>query len=672
MSKLQNKQQKRKQIAESSSSSSSSSSDSDYDDDEVSSMDEKEVSSKAKYTKFLSKMYPSKHMSNKVKEQTKVKNSIISTKKSVCDKKKTNKKRCNKKGCDKKSKKESSSEYEESDSDSDSDYVDEDEDSESEESTRNKSKKSASVNIFLTVDDNVDDESWEDDDSWEDEDSDESEDEDEDVSVSSDDDDASEDTETITTPENNIDSNNQLLTTLLEIQDKNKNNKIINDCVETCKTKIQQFKKKQEKKQVKQKEKNQRIFKKILNNRKLQNEVVYFKKMPVEEQKVIIKELRAVNKIISVEKPYRLSLLESAIPIQFKSVAMKKINLLKSMDQYCSEYYKVKHWVDSFMRIPFGKYHNLEVTIQDGIESSHAFMENAKNILDSAVYGLNDAKMQIMQMLGQLITNPQAVGSAIAIKGPMGTGKTTLVKEGISKILNRPFAFIALGGATDSSFLEGHSYTYEGSIWGKIVQILMDSKCMNPVIYFDELDKISDTPKGEEIVGILTHLTDTSQNSQFHDKYFSEIDFDISKCLFIFSYNDESKVSPILRDRMYRIQTKGYDKKQKTIIANQYILPKIRDQVKFEPADIIISDDVIHYIIDNFCEKEDGVRNQKRCLEIIYTKLNLYRLMRPDSNLFEQEMSIKVTFPFQVTKQIVDKLIKTVKDDNMSSRAMYI
>jgi ATP-dependent Lon protease len=669
MSKIQNKQQKRKQVESSSSSSSSSSSDSDYDDDEVSSIDEKEVSSKAKYTKFLSKMYPSKHMSNKVKEQTKVKNSIINTKKSVCDKKKTNEKRCNKRGCDKKSKKESSS-SESSDSESDSDYVDE-EDSESEVSTH-KSKKSASVNIFLTVDDNVDDESWEDDDSWEDEDSDESEDEDEDVSVSSDDDDDSENTETTTTPENNIDSNNQLLTTLLEIQDKNKNNKIINDCVETCKTKIQQFKKKQEKKQVKQKEKNQRIFKKILNNRKLQNEVVYFKKMPVEEQKVIIKELRAVNKIISVEKPYRLSLLESTIPIQFKSVAMKKINLLKSMDQYCSEYYKVKHWVDSFMRIPFGKYHNLEVTIQDGIESSHAFMENAKNILDSAVYGLNDAKMQIMQMLGQLITNPQAVGSAIAIKGPMGTGKTTLVKEGISKILNRPFAFIALGGATDSSFLEGHSYTYEGSIWGKIVQILMDSKCMNPVIYFDELDKISDTPKGEEIVGILTHLTDTSQNSQFHDKYFSEIDFDISKCLFIFSYNDESKVNPILRDRMYRIQTKGYDKKQKTIIANQYILPKIRDQVKFEPADIIISDDVIHYIIENFCEKEDGVRNQKRCLEIIYTKLNLYRLMRPDSNLFEQEMSIKVTFPFQVTKQIVDKLIKTVKDDNMSSRAMYI
>ena len=161
----------------------------------------------------------------------------------------------------------------------------------------------------------------------------------------------------------------------------------------------------------------------------------------------------------------------------------------------------------------------------DGKEKCQTFMEKAQEQLDGAVYGLEDAKMQIMQMMGQWISNPHSVGTAIAIHGPMGTGKTTLVKEGISKVLNRPFTFIALGGATDSSFLEGHSYTYEGSSWGKIVDILIQSKCMNPVIYFDELDKISDTPKGEEIVGILTHLTDITQNPQYHDKYFSGIDF---------------------------------------------------------------------------------------------------------------------------------------------------
>ena len=107
------------------------------------------------------------------------------------------------------------------------------------------------------------------------------------------------------------------------------------------------------------------------------------------------------------------------------------------------------------MRRMCSRVHNtLPITMDVCVEQCHAFMEAAKDVLDSAVYGLNDAKMQIMQMVGQWISNPLALGSAIAIKGPQGTGKTTLVKEGISKILGRDFAFIALGGATDSSFLE--------------------------------------------------------------------------------------------------------------------------------------------------------------------------------------------------------------------------
>jgi ATP-dependent Lon protease len=361
------------------------------------------------------------------------------------------------------------------------------------------------------------------------------------------------------------------------------------------------------------------------------------------------------------------------MPTLFKATAMKKISTLRYMEPGSGEFYKIKNWVDTFMRMPFNKYVDLPINITDGVDKCHEFMANSQKILNEAVYGLNDAKMQIMQMLGQLVTNPKSIGTAIAIHGPPGTGKTSLVKEGISKILNRPFAFIALGGATDSSFLEGHSYTYEGSVWGKIVQILVDSKCMNPVIYFDELDKISDTPKGEEIAGILTHLTDTSQNSQFHDKYFAEIDFDLSKCLFIFSYNDETKVNPILKDRMYKIETKGYEKKQKTVIANQYLLPKIREQVKFMDNEIIIPDESINYLVENHCFKEDGVRNLKRCLEIIHTKLNLYRLMKPGSNLFEENMSLKVEFPLTVTIEIIDKLIKRDKDSmNNALYSLYV
>jgi ATP-dependent Lon protease len=418
---------------------------------------------------------------------------------------------------------------------------------------------------------------------------------------------------------------------------------------------------------------NVKEFKTLLRKKNSTNDLRYFRRhmTPAEQQKVIA-DLKQIHAVSIIQKPYRLSLLETDIPIAFKAIAMRKINSLRHMEPGCGEYYKVKNWVDTFMKIPFNKTKNLPLTIEDGLARCSEFMEASKTTLDQAVYGLNDAKLQIMQMVGQWISNPAAMGSAIAIKGPMGTGKTSLVKEGISKILGRDFAFIALGGATDSSFLEGHSYTYEGSTWGKIVEIIIQCGSMNPVIYFDELDKISETAKGEEIVGILTHLTDTSQNSQFHDRYFAEIDFDLSKCLFIFSYNDESKVNPILLDRMYRINTSGYNKKDKTQIAQKYLIPKICEEVGFRQGDIAIPDSVIEHIVENYTEKEEGVRNLKRCLEVVHRKLNLYRLIKPDTPLFEKEMSLKVAFPFAVTNEVVDKLVKQANDDKRVNLSLYL
>ena len=684
------------------------SSDSDFvsdDDDENNEDDEMDMQ---EYREFLAKTFPSKHLDKKVKAGKKLKDvleeepvldkrnktSTLKKKKIEDDeseededdeeyipKKSTSKKSIKKTVNKKKIEEEISSSEDDEDTDDDTD---------DEPEVKGKTGK---FNIIFTIgsgnnehDDEFDDE---DDEDWltcsED-----NETENEDDPISSDEEDEEEEELVIKKQKNSpkksivketnvplveekqpVETDN-VLSILKDLQTKNKDTELINECIKVCEEKIKVNKKKQEKKITKQKERNDRIFKRILRDKNTMNDFEFFEKLELEQQKKIIKELREINKITRVEKPYRLTLLEADIPLIFKSAALKKISSLRYMEPGSGEFYKIKNWVDTFMRIPFGKYNNLPISIDDGVEKCHDFMAVAQKTLDDAVYGLNDAKMQIMQLLGQLITNPKAIGTAIAIHGPAGTGKTSIVKEGISKILNRPFAFIALGGATDSSFLEGHGYTYEGSTWGKIVQILIDSKCMNPVIYFDELDKISDTPKGEEITGILTHLTDTSQNSQFHDKYFSEIDFDLSKCLFIFSYNDESKVNPILKDRMYRIQTKGYNQKQKTVITNNHLLPKIREQVRFGTEDIIIPDETIHYMVDNFCNKEDGVRNLKRCLEIIYTKLNLYRLMRPGSNLFEEDMALKVEFPFKVTKDIVDKLIKTNKENVSALHSLYV
>lgn len=676
------------------------------------------------YRKFLQKIFPSKHLSQKIKTGEELKNTL---------RQEINKKSKNVKPVasgstkkDKKDKKEVIVE-EESESDEEPEYEtceeseeeekefvkktkkqdkkkknrkEEEEDESEEEETP--SKKDSKINIIFTIGDAEYKDEYDDYDSEEDDDYDpdeETEDEDEDVSTSSSEEPDSEeeapikkkmskkksdikntddgkniliDKEIVIGTTNNIEGDTQIMSQLKELYEKNKGNSLLQKCIDICEKDVETQNVKNNKKSKKQKEKNTRIYKKIVKDKNTMNDSAFFEKLEIDVQKKIIKELKEINKIIRIEKPYRLTLLESNMPTLFKSAAMKKINSLRYMEPGSGEYYKIKNWVSSFMSIPFGEYKTLPISITDGVDKCHEFMETSQKILNDAVYGLNDAKMQIMQMLGQLVTNPKSIGSAIAIHGPPGTGKTSLVKEGISKILGRPFAFIALGGATDSSFLEGHGYTYEGSTWGKIVQILIDSKCMNPVIYFDELDKISDTPKGEEIAGILTHLTDTSQNSQFHDKYFAEIDFDLSKCLFIFSYNDESKVNPILKDRMYRIQTKGYNQKQKSIISNQYLLPKIREQVRFDETEIIIPPETINYIVDNLCNKEDGVRNLKRCLEIIYTKLNLYRLMKPGSNLFEEDMALKVEFPFTVTKDIVDKLIKKNTENINAMYSLYV
>ena len=699
-------QNKKKQ---SSDSSSSSSEDDDYEEDE----DLDEQLDQVKYRKFLAKLFPSRFINRRVRELEQIEEDDEDEdedeeeyepppKKSSKKSKKSSKK----KKSPKKSKKRVISETE-SEEEEDDEYYDYEEDEEEDDQQINiiftLGQPSISYGKYDYEEDLDEDEDYseEDDDYYDEEDEEEEEEQEEEEEEEEEIQDVKSSKKTkdmnkilekelesvnkelgelVSALETDAKAKNEVITE--EVTDKeiiqqfikmaknckgvNKKSKVVKELIEVGEEKLKEIEKREGAKERKVKLNNLKAFRKGVTEKNVMNDYAVFNKMDVSKQNKLLKELDEINKNSRVEKPYRLKLLECDIPTKFKSVAMKKINSLRFMEPGAGEYYKSKLWVDTFMRIPFNTHTSLPVSRkQNSIEECHDFMENAKKSLDQAVYGLNDAKLQIMQMVGQWISNPGAVGTAIAIKGPMGTGKTTLIKEGISKILKRDFAFIALGGATDSSFLEGHGYTYEGSTWGKIVDIIIQSGSMNPVIYFDELDKVSDTPKGEEIISILTHLTDTSQNDKFHDKYFAEIDFDLSKCLFIFSYNDESKVNPILKDRMYRIQTKGYDKKQKNIIARDYLLPAIKQTVDFTDEDIIIPEETIDYINENFTMGEDGVRNLKRSLEIIYTKLNLYRLMKPGTNLFEEDMSLEVTFPFTVTTQIVNKLLK--KDDSGSA-----
>lgn len=407
-------------------------------------------------------------------------------------------------------------------------------------------------------------------------------------------------------------------------------------------------------------------FEKFLSNgvSTSKNDLKYFKNLDKDKKEEYLRKINELKGTNSVEIPKLLKIIESDINLSNKAIIVNKIQNFESLSPYSGEYFKLKNWVEGINKVPFGVYKKPIVSLASSSKKKiKSYLDKVKNDMDGAVYGHDNAKKQILQVIAQTITKSNEGGSVIAIQGPPGVGKTQLIQDGISKALDRPFEFISLGGATDSAFLEGFDYTYEGSRWGKIVDSIINAKCMNPVIFFDELDKVSETAKGEEIINILMHLTDSTQNSHFNDKYFQGIDFDLSKCIFIFSFNEEWKINRILKDRMYIIRTDGFQLNEKIKISKNYLIPKIINSVGYNEENIIINDDVIKFIIENYTF-EGGVRRLKECVLEICKEINLRRLN--GSKLLEK----KIRFPITLTKEMLtDDIFK--KRRTMSITKIY-
>jgi len=400
----------------------------------------------------------------------------------------------------------------------------------------------------------------------------------------------------------------------------------------------------------------------------IDDQIDQFKLLTADKQKQMIDALERKNNPATKEQPLMFRILGMNVPTETQAMILNKYHTLQALDTSSGEYFKLRSWLEKLTSVPLGIYKEMPVRIDDGAEKCSGFMERARSCMQDAIYGQDEAKLQILQFIASKITNPTARGLSLLLVGPPGIGKTSLIKNGIAKALDWPFQFISLGGDSDATTYTGHQLVYEGSHCGKIVNSLVAAKSMSMVLMFDELDKISGTPKGEEVQNMLIHLTDPVQNADFEDKYLAGIPIDISRAMFVFSGNDMNKIDKILLDRMMVVRLSGYSKKEKQAIAEQYLVPgalkevNLIEKVGFHP-------DVITQIITDFAGDETGVRELKRCIETIVQKINMLRIF----NSKDLPFHIKdFSLPFVVKKEHVELFLKK-KDPplDVSVQRMY-
>lgn len=368
-------------------------------------------------------------------------------------------------------------------------------------------------------------------------------------------------------------------------------------------------------------------------------------------------------------KPVQFSLLRrvllSYMPNEARSIVIERIKHLE--EDKCKQI----EWIEGILKVPWGKYSTIPIKKDSKKEEIEAFFNNVKTTLNESVYGMENIKEEIVNFIAQIVsTNNKSMPRVIALGGPPGIGKTKMLKTGLSPALKRPIKCISMGGSKDSNSFVGFDYSYVGSKYGIILQSLIETGVMNPIIFMDELDKISSGHNGEEIQNLLIHLTDPIQNNCFQDKYYAGIEFDLSRVIFIFSFNDENLISPILRDRLHIIKVPSPTVKEKVIIGQQFLPKEILPNIGFKTGDLIFPEETLRYIISTYCEQDKGIRGLKKILESLCLKVNTARF----TEIKKYKTLKDIKFPFTISKEVVDECVKKEENDSRDyvMRHMFI
>jgi len=306
-----------------------------------------------------------------------------------------------------------------------------------------------------------------------------------------------------------------------------------------------------------------------------------------------------------------------------KKCALTRLEEMKSSN---SEYHKNLTYVKTLIDYPWvpDDYCDMFTNIGNDINKCRERLKSVKKEFDQQVFGQTEFKTVVGDLVGKWFTNPDSMGKAIGLCGPPGCGKT-LIASGLGRVLGIPYQEIHLGGLEDGSVLNGHSFTYSGAQPGLIITKMVAAGEPRCILFFDELDKACTKHGVNEVFNVLIHATDPNTNSKFSDKFFQDVTFPLNKCIFVFSFNDASKIDPILKDRMEIINVLPYSLADKLEIAKDYLTPELLKGVGIEKGSILMTPQTIEHIVTKYT-LEAGVRKLRGCIEKIFLKLNVDRI----------------------------------------------